>query len=194
MEMLTDESINLAHNMLKDQFPGFTGLMDTVLGQANSFDIFSRQKPFIKILYNGSHNWLCVANIKPNRESNNEVLVFDSMNSRCINSTIVTQLSSICYTKSKHIHVKVKGVQQQSWFWSFCYCFCHHSGLWWRPVNDHVNKSRLRSNLIECLETGKMCTFPKASNKEKHIRCKNKVKTLHLLQLQLQNALSKRWV
>ena len=46
-EMLTDESINSAQNLLHNQFPLIEGFYDTVLGSTNGFEIIN---PFIQIL------------------------------------------------------------------------------------------------------------------------------------------------
>ena len=37
--MLSDESINLAQKLLKEQFPEISGFQDTVIGKTQSFDI-----------------------------------------------------------------------------------------------------------------------------------------------------------
>ena len=44
--MVTDESINMAQQMLADQFPEFEGFFDTALGATQSFDIIKSDKKF----------------------------------------------------------------------------------------------------------------------------------------------------
>ena len=43
--MLTDESINLAQNLLAKQYPGNSGLIDTCLEKMNQFEIYPVDKP-----------------------------------------------------------------------------------------------------------------------------------------------------
>ena len=38
-DMLTDKSINIAQNLLSQQFPEIDGFFDTVMGQTQSFPI-----------------------------------------------------------------------------------------------------------------------------------------------------------
>ena len=52
--MLTDESINIAQQMLADQFPEFDGFFDTVTGATQSFDIVKSDKKFIQVLHTAS--------------------------------------------------------------------------------------------------------------------------------------------
>ena len=58
--MLTDESINLAQNLLAKQFLGILGLMDTNLGKMYQFEIIPADKPHIQLLHDGSMNWECI--------------------------------------------------------------------------------------------------------------------------------------
>ena len=51
--MLTDESINLAQNLLVKQFPGILGLRDTCLGKMDQFEIIPLDKPYIQLLHAG---------------------------------------------------------------------------------------------------------------------------------------------
>ena len=41
-EELSDESINIAQNMINSQYPGYDGLEDTVIGQCQMFSTFKR--------------------------------------------------------------------------------------------------------------------------------------------------------
>ena len=52
--MLSDESINLAQNLLKEQFPELSGFQDTVIGKTQSFDIVKTDGNFIQLLDVGS--------------------------------------------------------------------------------------------------------------------------------------------
>ena len=56
--MLSDESINLAQNLLKEQFPKISGFQDTVIGKTQSFDIVMTNENFIQLLHVGSLHWV----------------------------------------------------------------------------------------------------------------------------------------
>ena len=52
--MLSDESIDLAQQLLKKQFPIFCGLQYIALSQHYGLDVVKKNKPFIQVLYNDS--------------------------------------------------------------------------------------------------------------------------------------------
>ena len=70
-KMLSDESIDLAQQLLKKQFPIFGGLQDIALSEHYGLDVVKKDKPFIQVLYNGSAHWICVFNSDRNRSENN---------------------------------------------------------------------------------------------------------------------------
>ena len=57
-KMLSDESIDLAQQLLKKQFPMFGGLQDIALSEHYGLDVVKKDKPFIQVLYNGSVHWI----------------------------------------------------------------------------------------------------------------------------------------
>ena len=75
--MLSDESINLAQNLLKEQFPEISRFQDTVIGKAQSFDIVKTDENFIQLLHVGSLHWVCVANVSENKSHNGECQLYD---------------------------------------------------------------------------------------------------------------------
>ena len=48
--MVSEESINLAKNLLKKQFPKISRFQETVIGKAQSFDIIKTDKNLIQLL------------------------------------------------------------------------------------------------------------------------------------------------
>ena len=56
--MLSDESIDLAQQLLKKQFPMFGGLQDIALSEHYGLDVVKKDKPSIQVLYNGSAHWI----------------------------------------------------------------------------------------------------------------------------------------
>ena len=77
--MLSDESINLAQNLLKEQFPEISGFQDTVIGKTQSSDIVKTDGNFIQLLHVGSLHWVCVANVSENKSHNGECKLYDSL-------------------------------------------------------------------------------------------------------------------
>ena len=75
--MLSDESIDLAQQLLKKQFPIFGGLQDIALSEHYGLDVVKKDKPFIQVLYNGSAHWICVFNSDRNRSENNTCHILD---------------------------------------------------------------------------------------------------------------------
>ena len=57
--MLTDESIDLAQQYLKKQFPLFNGLHDIALSEQYGLDVVKRDHPYIQILHTGAV-YMCV--------------------------------------------------------------------------------------------------------------------------------------
>ena len=66
-QMLTDESVNIARNILKKQFPKIAGLQDTVIGKTQAFGIIRKEEKYIQILHARSFHWICVANTQKNK-------------------------------------------------------------------------------------------------------------------------------
>ena len=196
-DMLSDESINIAMNLLNDQFGAhIAGLMDTVLGKTNGFEIVPRTKPFVQILHTGAQHWICVANMSKDRIHNNKVEVYDSLSSGTVNANVMSQISSFCYTTEKSICLDVKSVQQQENgvdCGPFAIAFATGLIMNEDPTEVTYDERKLREHLLKCLTEGKMSPFPKkTSNAGKVIRCKNK--KVYPTLLQLSNAFSKRTV
>ena len=101
-QMLTDESINLAQNLLSQQFPDVDGLMDTVLGKINGFDIVKTSRRFSQILHTGAMHWICIGIQNITRSSNKCVEVYDSLSSGHITPSTAAQLANICHTHTKN--------------------------------------------------------------------------------------------
>ena len=77
--MLSDESINLAQILLKEQFPEIFGFQDTVFGRIQSFNMVKTDENFIQLLHVGSLHWVCVANVSENKSRNGECQLYDSL-------------------------------------------------------------------------------------------------------------------
>ena len=175
-QMISDESINLAQNLLHEQFPGIDGFFDTTLALSNSFEIVKKWKPFIQILHTGSHHWVCVANMTPDRQENNKCILYDSLNSGTFNSTVASYICALSYCKSKVLDVQIEQVQQQSNFVDcglFAIAFATSLAFSENPGLVCYEEGVLRHHLVECLEKNYMEPFPKLPIAHS-LRCRKK--------------------
>lgn len=62
---LTDEHINHAQSLLKEQFPDVCGLQDTLIFQAAEYGgmVGSPEGQFIQILHINGNHWVCLTSI-----------------------------------------------------------------------------------------------------------------------------------
>ena len=88
--MFSDESINLAQNLLKEQFPEIFGFQDTVIGMIQSFDIIKTDGNFIYLLHVGSLHWVCVANVS---ENNGECQLYDTLSNGKVSPDVAKQIA-----------------------------------------------------------------------------------------------------
>ena len=77
--MLTDESINLAQNLLAKQFPGISVFLDTCLGKMHQAEIIPVDKPYIQLLHAGSMHCVCISNLETSKCDNGTHYVYDSL-------------------------------------------------------------------------------------------------------------------
>jgi hypothetical protein len=180
-EILSDESINLAQNLLSMQFSNVGGFMDTVLSITNGFSVVKTTEKFIQVLHTTNQHWICVANMDENREANNAVEVYDSLSSGTITPSVATQFSSFCFSPTRSIRVEIKKVQQQENGVDcglYAIAFATTLAFGEDPTKVMYDPLQLRGHLISCFEDGKMRKFPTTS--AKGIRCRNVVKSIEI--------------
>lgn len=59
--MLSDKHIQMAQELLHQQFPHFEGLLSPSIGTAKQFPVMREDS--IQVLHTGGIHWLCVSNI-----------------------------------------------------------------------------------------------------------------------------------
>ena len=109
-EELSDESINIAQNMINSQYPDYDGLEDTVIGQCQMFSTF--KCPFIQILYTGKRHWICVSG--NSTESPNKVYVQDSLSSGRITTNVAKQIACFMNCQEPEIEMEIVPLKQQT--------------------------------------------------------------------------------
>ena len=113
--MLTDESINIAQNLLAEKFPQYEGFQDTVLGNAQSYNVIRQNSKYIQILNSASKcHWVCVANTNSTKSSNEQHYIYDSLSGKHISSDIISQIASYSYHPDSQLVLHVTSVQQQN--------------------------------------------------------------------------------
>ena len=108
-QMLTDESINIAQNLLYNQFDNIGGLEDTVVGQVKEFSVFTSN--FIQIINTGMLHWICVSGNPAAEES--RVYIYDSLSSGTITYVSAAQIANFMNCSESAITTTFQPVQQQ---------------------------------------------------------------------------------
>ena len=108
-QMLTDNAINIAQNILHEQYPMTGGLEDTVLGPCLNFSVATGE--FVQVLHDGALHWICVSNIGCKEPGS--VNVYDSLNMGHIALQIQKQVASMLFHGGPVIKFDIQPVQQQ---------------------------------------------------------------------------------
>ena len=184
--MLTDESINIAQNLLSAKFPQYEGFQDTVLGKVNQFDVIHPNAQYIQILNSASNlHWVCVANTNQNKSSNEEHYLYDSyakLSEKYIPSDITSQIASYSCHPDPELVLHVTSVQQQNnsvdcglYAIAFATSLCYGHD----PESIVFDHSLMRSHLIKCIQDGDMTPFPSIGGK----RCKRCPRVASVVQI-----------
>ena len=168
--MLSDESINSAQNLLKEQFPDISGFQDTMMGKTQSFDIVKTNENFIHLFHVGSLHWVCVANLSENKSHNGECQLDDSLSNGNVSPDVAKQIAAFSFCDLPEILVEIKGVQQQTNSFDcdlFAIVFATSLAFGEGPANVTYHFMKLRMHLIKCLDEKQMTCFSKST--EKHV-------------------------
>lgn len=154
---LNDNIVNASQDLLKRQYPNIGGCQNTLLGQNLSFSI--ERKDFVQILHGLSH-WLCVSSIGCKE---GEVEVIDSSISDSIPQNIIRQVAALLHTDKPQLKLTILDTAQQKGssacgLYAIASITALCSGI--DPTAISFNQELMRSHLMECLESGKMRTFP----------------------------------
>ena len=108
--MLTDTHIQMAQELLHQQFLLIVGLIQPSIGKVNRFPVM--RKEFIQVLYTGGMYWVCVCNIGCNKL--NRIKLYDSLFSG-ISGFTHEQIASLPFVENNDsIQVTIPPVAQQS--------------------------------------------------------------------------------
>ena len=96
-QMLTDESINIAQNILKKQFSKNAGLQDTVIGKTQAFDMIRNEEKYMQILHAGSFHWIYAANTQKNKTDDSYCQIYDSLTNGSVPLDVAKQIAAFSY-------------------------------------------------------------------------------------------------
>lgn len=161
---LNDRLINAASKLLKEQFPLFNGLEDTILVAANQASIsYNDIVPFVQIVHDAArHHWFVITNINC---SDGEINICCSMrnipSSRCL--VVITRfikMTANCVTFNV-MNVSHQMGATDCGLFAIAYCETLLAGS--DPVNIVYNQSAMRSHVMACFLNNHVSAFPAVS-------------------------------
>ena len=183
-EMITDESIDLAQQLLAKQFPVYDGFADIALSEQNGFEPIMRRNPFIQVLNTGSLHWICVSNLKTSRNCNDTCYVYDSLSNGKITPSVTWKISNMLYCQEKpEIKVLIQSVQQQTNSVDcglFAVAFATSLVFGANPSNATYDQKLMRRHFLTCLEKKVMEPFPESYNRTRTLKCPSKELSIEL--------------
>ena len=171
--MLTDESINLAQNLLAKQYPGNSGLIDTCLEKMNQFEIYPVDKPYIQLLHALPKHWVCISNMETNKRGNVTHYVYNSSCEPKIMLDIVKQVASYSYHDKSSISLVTRFLQYQNNEFNcglFLIAFATTLVFGGDISTVACDAALLRAYLIKCFDNNLMAEFP--IREKRVIKCK----------------------
>ena len=174
-KILTDNAINIAQNILHNQYPLIAGLEDTVLGTCFNFSIVRGE--FVQVLHDGALHWVCVSNVGCKEDGC--VNVYDSLNKGKITLHMKKQVASMLFHRGPVIKLNVQQVQQQDnsvdcGVFAVAYATSILHGQ--NPEDLNYDTCSLRQHLLTCISSGIFTPFPLSNQPHS----KSKKKTLKL--------------
>ena len=170
--MITDESINIAQNLLSSQFPQLKGLENSTLGPINGFSVFRDQ--FIQVLHTGSAHWICTSNMNCPK---NTISYYDSLCTGRPALAIKQQIAQFMHSSDPNITINIIPVQQQKSRTNNCglFALAYATSLAFGedPASILYDEQSLRKHLLGCIDNNSMTPFPKlVKPKKPSSRCK----------------------
>ena len=149
---LEDTHMFAASSMSAKQFPGVSGLQDTLLGPANKFSVVT--SPFVQILQNNANHWLRVASAPQGDAA--DVIVYDSLHNN-INTDTQLMITQLLHSTHSPIKCAIDTSQRQTGVkdcglfaiaTSFCFGEC--------PSERRYQQSKMRGHFRQCLARGEL--------------------------------------
>ena len=170
-EWLNDNHMTCAQKLIKNQFPQYNGLQNTILQQTKFL------KPLLKSLQilhtgeteNNRNHWIAVSTVNYNKKE--DIIVYDSKFSSSLSpdTLIKTEKSAIC--------IKVANVTKQTGLSDcglFAIAYITHIAFGMNPSSCVFQQSSMREHFLKCLEDKKMQPFP-VSNRKRRTSVSHKI-------------------
>ena len=132
-------------------------LQDTILGRTLAFNVMKGE--FVQVLHSGSCHWIAISTIACPPST---VTVYDSLYS-ALPTQAKEQICSLLCTQDPVIKLNFANIQLQAnssdcglFALAFATALCEGK----RPEELHFKRDLLRPHLLQCLEEGKMTSFP----------------------------------
>ena len=167
-KMLTDESINLGQQYLKEDFPGFAGFFDTALLKWNDQDIIPTQRRYVQIVNLGNSHWVCVSSTSKSKNSNQTHDIWDSLSRNKVSDELKKTISEYSFCKEENLELILKPVQQQTnGVDCGVYCLAVATALVHAvdPCLVAFDETKMRDHLVQCLQQKNMTLFPTTSKR-----------------------------
>ena len=157
---LSDVEINLAQELLKNQFPDFNGLQSTLLQEKKTLLTEKSVRNKVQIIHcKGRHHWAVVSTVCCHL---GEVKVYDSLFTYCDKETEKVIFNLFQWNSTK-VTVKFARCQKQVGGVDcglFAIAFATAIVFGKPPNKFKLIQQELRSHLINCFNKGKMSLFP----------------------------------
>ena len=166
-EMLTDESINLAQQYIKSDFPNVGGLFDTSLLKWNMQDVIPSHNQYIQIVNLGNLHWICVASfvngLDTHKVDNQHHFIYDSLPGSTLSDEIKSTMSAFSFCEEDMLVLEVQPVQKQNngvdcGVFAIAFATALANGK--DPTTLSFDVPKMRDHLVNCLKQKKMKLFP----------------------------------
>ena len=151
-DLLNDDYINTAQNLLKRQFPSLTGLESTLTVGRTVYDNWVCN--YLQFLHCRGNHWITVSTLGC---AKGEINIFDSIFSS-LDKDILSNIfknNSLCF-KNADVH-KQKGVKDCG---LFAIAFATHLANGTSPTCVSFDQSSLRTHLVSCISQNVINLFP----------------------------------
>lgn len=155
-EWLNDNHMTCAQKLIKNQFPQYNGLQNTILRQTKFL------KPLLKnalqILHTGENennrnHWIAVSTVNCNEKE--DIIVYDSKFSSSLSPDTLMLLAQVIKTEKSAICIKVANVTKQtgsSDCGRFAIAYITHIAFGMNPSSCVFQQSSTREHFLKCLE------------------------------------------
>ena len=154
---LTDNIVNTAQGLLKQQYPHINGFQNVVLGLTLSYTVQTEE--FIQVLHTGHGHWVTVSTVGC---KDGEINIYDSL-PPAPTSHLMNQIAALLATPKPAITVKYMDTQMQCGSTDcgiFAIAFATALANGEQPGGLHFEQPQMRKHLMHCLEAQCLSGFP----------------------------------